>query len=204
MKTNLLRLRIGDPVPSNLRGGIVAIGNFDGVHRGHQALLAHAAALGAQMKRPVLALTFSPHPRVFFGKTDGWFPLTDDHEKDALLRAYGAHATLFLEFERNVASLSGEGFVADVLQGMLALTHVVIGHDFRFGSDLRSAARLAEFGSERGFGVTIVEAVMFNERRISSTGLRRLTQTGDDEEVSALVGRPEIAGSRAAEGRRAS
>jgi riboflavin kinase/FMN adenylyltransferase len=145
------------------------------------------------MQRPVLALTFSPHPRVFFGKTDGWFPLTDDHEKDALLRAYGAHATLFLAFERNVASLSGEGFVADVLQRMLEATHVVIGHDFRFGSDLGSAACLAQLGDKAGFGVTIIPPVMFNERRISSTNLRRSTQTGDETEVSALVGRPKIA-----------
>ena len=87
MKANQLRLRLGDPVPSQIRGGIVAIGNFDGVHRGHQALLTHAAALGAQMQRPVMALTFSPHPHVFFGKTDGWFPLTDDHREGCAFKS---------------------------------------------------------------------------------------------------------------------
>lgn len=183
-----LRLSLGDIAPPQMRGGIVAVGNFDGVHRGHQALLAEASYLGARSRRPALALTFSPHPRIFFGRTEGFFHLTDDREKAALLKAHGADEALFLTFERNVASLSGERFVTAVLQSMLGAEHVIVGHDFRFGSDLCSVNRLAHYGQERGFAVTIVPPVMFNGRRISSTSLRLCKLTGDKEKAMAMFG----------------
>jgi riboflavin kinase/FMN adenylyltransferase len=120
--------------PAALKGGAVALGNFDGVHRGHQALLArtaeHAEALGA----PLVALTFEPHPRRFFVADTAPFRLTLPPAKLRLLEHHGVQAVLAQHFDPAFAAVSAEAFVDDVLLGGLGARHVVCGYDFTFGS----------------------------------------------------------------------
>ncbi|MEM6763209.1 MAG: bifunctional riboflavin kinase/FAD synthetase, partial [Pseudomonadota bacterium] len=137
--------------PAHLTGGTVAIGNFDGVHRGHQAVL------GAALKgpRPVVAMTFEPHPRAFF-KGAPIFRLTPPQEKAELIKALGLDGVVVTRFDAALAGLTADAFIDDILRGALNVKHVAVGHDFKFGSKRSgNAARLSAAG---GFSVDVVDA----------------------------------------------
>src|SRR5690242_14973194 len=123
------------PVPAELRGGVVAIGNFDGVHRGHQAVLERALAEAERRDVPAMVLTFEPHPRKVFRPDLPLFVLTPPAMKARLLSLLGFAALVEQPFTRDFASLSAEAFVTDVLEGSLGVTHAVTGFDFHFGKD---------------------------------------------------------------------
>lgn len=142
--------------PDNLRGSVVAIGNFDGVHRGHQALLARAQALGAKSGRPWGAVTFEPHPRSFFRPELPMFRLTPPPLKLRLIRALGADFTSLVKFDEGVANLTAADFVRQELLEKLGATQVVTGFDFHFGAGRKgNAGTLATMGLE----VTTLEEV---------------------------------------------
>lgn len=149
-----------DPLPSDCRGGVVAIGNFDGVHRGHQALLGRARDLAAGTGAPFGLVTFEPHPRTFFRPEDPVFRLSPLPLKARLAGALGASFVAALAFDRAFASLEPEDFVRDVLAGRLAAAHVVIGYDFHFGRGRKgNAATLTSLGQSLGFEVSSIEQV---------------------------------------------
>ncbi len=148
------------PVPEACRGGVVAIGNFDGVHRGHQTLLACAAEEGARLGRPWGVLSFEPHPRSFFRPDEPVFRLTPEALKARLVAALGAEFMAVLDFDRALSELSPEDFVRRHLVERLGAEHVVMGYDFHFGKGRKgSPATMTELGRTFGFGVTIVEQV---------------------------------------------
>ncbi|MDP2331264.1 MAG: bifunctional riboflavin kinase/FAD synthetase [Reyranella sp.] len=175
--------------PATCQGGVVALGNFDGVHRGHQALLAdagkHAKALGA----PLVALTFEPHPRRFFVPDTGPFRLTLAPAKLRLLAQHGVQAVLAQRFDATFAALSADAFIEDVLLKGLGARHVVCGYDFTFGARRGgNVERLRAEGKARGFGVTVLEPVMREGEIYSSTRIREALRAGWASEAAELLG----------------
>jgi riboflavin kinase / FMN adenylyltransferase len=123
------------PADHPLRGAVVAIGNFDGVHRGHRAVIAAALQRARALGRPAAALTFEPHPRSFFRPDEPLFRLTDERAKLRLLAATGLDGAIVLRFDAALAQLSAADFVARVLVQRLAVSGVAIGFDFHFGAE---------------------------------------------------------------------
>ena len=150
-----VRVMDGDPVPRALRGGVVAIGNFDGVHRGHQAVLGHALEEARERRVPALVLTFEPHPRELF--TGEPVPrLTSPSEKAVILGSMGFDAVVEEPFTRELAALDPDAFARDILLERLGAVHVVVGHDFRYGAKRGGDARTLK--AHGRFGVSVVEA----------------------------------------------
>ena len=148
------------PVPAPIRGAVAAIGNFDGMHRGHQTLLAAAQAEAKRLGAPWGVVTFEPHPRSFFKPDEPVFRLTPEPLKARLAAALGAAFMVVLPFDRDLAELSPDAFVARHLVERLGIAHVVTGYDFHFGKGRKgSPATMAELGRELGLGVSIVEQV---------------------------------------------
>ena len=148
------------PVPDSCRGGVVAIGNFDGVHRGHQTLLAVAAEEGLRLGCPWGVMSFEPHPRSFFRPDEPVFRLTPAALKARLVAALGSSFMAVLDFDRALSELSPEEFVRLHLVERFAVRHVVMGYDFHFGKGRKgSPATMTELGASFGFDVTIVEQV---------------------------------------------
>lgn len=176
-------------VPAEWKGGVVALGNFDGVHRGHQALLARAAEQAAALGVPMVALTFEPHPRRFFVPDTGPFRLTLPAAKRRLLAHYDVQAVLAQHFDAAFAALPAETFVADVLLAGLGARHVVCGYDFTFGARRSgNVERLHAEGEARGFGVTVLDPVMREGEIYSSTRIREALRAGWISEAIDLLG----------------
>ncbi len=175
---------------------VVTIGNFDGVHRGHQVLLRRAAALAGQHDVRSVAVTFDPHPAVLL-RADAAPPRlqTLEDRVDALVAA-GLDAVLILPFTRELASSSPAAFVAEVLAGSLAAVRVVVGTNFRFGAKAAGdVVTLVELGEEHGFAPEAVTLLELDGRRISSSAIREHLQEGDLDWTTAALGRPfELAG----------
>lgn len=179
-----------DAVPQALRGGVVAIGNFDGMHRGHQALFATALAEGGRLGRPVLAMTFEPHPRTFFRPAEPVFRLTPAPIKARVAAALGLSGLLVLPFDARLAATSAAAFVNDLLIDGLGLEHAVVGWDFHFGHKrVGSPGFLQDQGDRSGFGVTIIEP--FTDEAgdtVSSSRTRELLEAGELAAANGLLG----------------
>ena len=149
-----------DPVSDSCRGAVLAIGNFDGVHRGHQTLLDCARAEAQRLGRPWGVVSFEPHPRSFFKPDEPVFRLTPQALKARLVEALGAAFMVVLPFDQTLSDLDPEAFVRRHLVERLGAVHAVTGYDFHFGKGRKgSPTTLAGLGRELGFGVTIVEQV---------------------------------------------
>ena len=150
----------GDSAPAHLRGGVVAIGNFDGVHRGHQALLAVARDEAERRGVPWGVVTFEPHPRTVFRPDEPVFRLTPAAMKARLLLALGARFVSQLTFDKDLAGLEAQDFVQLKLIAALGVCHVVTGFDFHFGKGRKgNPETMRALGAAHGFGVTIVDQV---------------------------------------------
>ena len=178
------------PLPSHLRGGVVAIGNFDGVHRGHQSVLERALAEAGRRGVPALVLTFEPHPRKVFRPQVPLFVLTPPPMKARLLSQLGFAALVEQPFTREFASLSADSFVTGVLEKNLGISHAVTGFDFHFGKDRQGGpAFLMAAGERHGFGVTLVDAFRDEGAEVvSSSRIRGLLCEGKVEEAAGLLG----------------
>ncbi|WP_421996941.1 bifunctional riboflavin kinase/FAD synthetase [Reyranella sp.] len=176
-------------VPASWKGAVVALGNFDGVHRGHQALIARAGEEAAARGAPLVALTFEPHPRRFFVPDTGPFRLTLPPAKLRLLAQYGVQAVLAQRFDAAFAGLSPDSFIDDVLLTGLGARHVVCGYDFTFGARRGgNVERLREEGRRKGFGVTVLDPVMREGEIYSSTRIREALRAGWVSEAAELLG----------------
>ena len=148
------------PVPPDLLGAVVAIGNFDGVHRGHQKLLDVTRNEALRLGVPWGVVTVEPHPRSFFKPTVPVFRLTPAPLKERIVSALGAAFMVVLNFDRELADLEPEDFIRLHLADRLAARHVVMGYDFHFGRGRRgSPATMKAGGAKLGFGISIVEQV---------------------------------------------
>jgi len=184
--------RVGgeDRLGRSLRGGVVAIGNFDGVHRGHQAVLARALEEAGRRRVPALALTFDPHPRKFFRPDEPLAILTPPPLKARLLAELGFDAVVEQPFTRGFAELSAEAFVTSILGERLGVGHAVTGVDFHFGRNRQGGpAFLMAAGERHGFGVALVDPFRDeNGDVVSSSRIRSLLAGGNAAEAAGLLG----------------
>lgn len=187
---NVLHLGSADILPDALRGGVAALGNFDGVHKGHQAVIRSAGTQARTLGVPWLVLTFDPHPSRFFRPDSAPFLLTPTPGKAEAILALGVDAVLVLHFA-DVSPLPPDAFVADVLVRQLGLRGVVTGDDFTFGrARAGNTAVLADLGAQYGLGSAVVAPVCdCNGQTISSTRVRACLETGAPEQAAALLGR---------------
>ncbi|MBV9570266.1 MAG: bifunctional riboflavin kinase/FAD synthetase [Alphaproteobacteria bacterium] len=178
-----------DP-PNSSRGAVVAIGNFDGVHLGHQALLAHAGELAKARGAPLGVLVFEPHPQEFFKPQAECFRLTPLRTKARLLAQHGVQNLYALPFDAEMAGKSSSEFVADVLVRGIGARGVVVGADFRFGKGRTGdAAFLAEAGRHSGLAVDVFDPVRANgSDKISSSDIRKALRNAKPEEAADLLG----------------
>jgi riboflavin kinase/FMN adenylyltransferase len=176
-------------LPPEARGATVALGNFDGVHLGHQQVL--RAAHAARPDAPLAVLTFEPHPRELFRPDDPPFRLTLPAERACALAAHGVALVYELAFDKAFSLMSADAFVAEVLHAGLGARHLACGPDFAFGHRRGGdVAFLADQAQARGIGLTIVPPLADAEGAISSTRIRRALQDGYPERATALLGRP--------------
>ncbi|WP_062111412.1 bifunctional riboflavin kinase/FAD synthetase [Aureimonas sp. AU40] len=184
------RIGAASALPANLRGGVVAIGNFDGVHRGHQAVIDTARAVAEREGRPLLCLTFEPHPRSVFRPQAPVARLTPASMKARLLGALGVKAVVEQPFDLEYAAHPAEIFVEETLLRDLGAAHVVVGFDFRFGARRQGDLPfLTEAGARLGFGVTAVEAFADEGALVvSSSRIREDLMNGDVAAAAGLLG----------------
>jgi riboflavin kinase/FMN adenylyltransferase len=162
-----------DDIPREARGAALAIGNFDGVHRGHQALLDIARKEARKVDRPAGVILFEPHPREFFQPDRPHFRLTPLPLKLELLKSFGLDLAVVLAFDAGLAALPAETFISRVLAEALAARHVVVGYDFRFGKGRGGDPEtLRRAGAAYGFGVTVVPQVAEAGEVFSSGAIR--------------------------------
>jgi riboflavin kinase / FMN adenylyltransferase len=177
--------------PGPLRGAVVAIGNFDGVHRGHRAVIAAARKRAGALGRKIAALTFTPHPRRFFRPQDALFQLSSERDKLRLLAATGLDGAIVMTFDAALAGTSAEDFIAKILVGRLGIGGAAIGFDFHFGKNRTgSPAFLTEQGAKLGFTVDIVPPLEDEGRPVSSGAVRTALGQGKVVEAAELLGGP--------------
>jgi riboflavin kinase/FMN adenylyltransferase len=185
------RLDGGSAVPERLRGGIVALGNFDGFHLGHQAVVGRAVERARAEGRPVLVATFDPHPVRFFKPDVPSFRLTSLNQRERLFGEAGADAMLVFRFDAELAALTAEQFVAGRLVGLIGAAGAVTGEDFTFGKGRGGTIEiLKRLGAEHCFSVDSVAPVADGGEPVSSSRIREALQAGDCEAAAALLTRP--------------
>ena len=180
-----------ETVPEPLRGAIIALGNFDGFHLGHQAVAKEAIDWARSEGRPAIIATFDPHPVRFFRPDVPPFRLTTLEQRQELYLAAGATAMLVFHFDGELAGTSAENFITQVLLERLGAHGVVSGEDFTFGQGAKgNVALLQGFGAGHGLASRTVGAVIDDGRAISSSRVREALREGDPEEAARLLTRP--------------
>lgn len=170
---------------------VLTIGNFDGLHRGHEALLDRLTAHARSVALPAAVLTFEPHPREFFTPDQAPARLTSLREKLNLLESSGIDQVYVCRFNAKLAALSAESFIQDILVRGLSVRHLIIGDDFRFGKGRRGDfALLQQAGLEHRFGVEAMHTIDWQGERVSSSAVRDALEAGDIEHAARLLGRP--------------
>jgi len=187
----ILRLDHREPVPERLRGGIVALGNFDGFHLGHQAVVGEAVAWARAERRPVIVATFDPHPVRHFAPHVPPFRLTTLPQRQELFAAAGADAMLVFHFDGELAGTTAPDFVTKLLGQSIGAGGVVTGEDFTFGKGRGgNIAVLRDEGARIGIALRTVGPVLDNGAPVSSTRIRDALKAGDCEEAARLLTRP--------------
>jgi riboflavin kinase/FMN adenylyltransferase len=178
-------------LPAELRGAALALGNFDGVHRGHQAVIGAAIRAARKAGRPALVATFDPHPSRHFRPDSAPFSLTTPVQKLKLFEGLGVDGAIVIPFDAALAGLSAEDFARRWLVERLGIAHVVTGEDFTFGKGRSgSAETLAELGRCLGFSAEAVAPVTASDAVVSSTRIREALVAGDMETAARLLTRP--------------
>lgn len=177
-------------LPAEARGAAIALGNFDGVHLGHQAVIGAAQSAAERVGAPSAVMTFDPHPRRFFKPDDHLFELTPLPAKTRHLAATGADILYLLHFDAALAAMPAEQFVTDILVAGAGATHVVAGYDFVFGRGRKGdVALLQAMGEKLGFEVTVVPVVSGESTAFSSTVIRHHLRDGEPRRAAAHLGR---------------
>lgn len=167
------------------KGASVAIGNFDGLHRGHQ----HVLNLARRLDAPLGVVTFEPHPREVFAPDAPPFRLMNAEARANRLRKLGVNLLVELAFDARLSGLSAEGFVRDVLVDSLGISHAVVGADFQYGKGRTgNASTLRAMGAELGFDVTIADLLEGDAGAVSSTAIRSALSDGRPEDAAEMLG----------------
>ncbi|MGC1695217.1 MAG: bifunctional riboflavin kinase/FAD synthetase [Pseudolabrys sp.] len=174
-----------------LHGAVVAIGNFDGVHRGHRAVIGAARARAKALHRKAAALTFAPHPRLFLRPKDTLFQLSSERDRLRLLAGTALDGAIVMNFNAQLAATSAADFIARILVGRFGIGGAAIGFDFHFGHNRQgSPAYLTEQGARLGFSVDIVPPLEDEGRPVSSGAVRAALSQGKVVEAAELLGAP--------------
>jgi riboflavin kinase/FMN adenylyltransferase len=170
---------------------VLTIGNFDGLHLGHRAMLERLAARGRELGLPTTVMTFEPHPRELFNPEQAPARLTSLREKLQLLDGCGVDRTCVCHFSRKWAALTAEDFIERILVRGLGVKHIIIGDDFRFGKGRAGDFdMLVAAGQKHGFAVEAMHTVEVKGERVSSSAVREALAEGDLEHAARLLGRP--------------
>ncbi len=182
---------------------VLTIGNFDGVHRGHQALLAMLVAKARTAGLPAVVLTFEPHPREYFSPDNAPARLASLREKLLLLSTCAIDRVHVCRFDAHLAALSADAFIDRLLVAGLGLRHLIVGDDFRFGAGRRGDfAMLQAAGGERGFGVEAMPTLAADDLRVSSSAVREALAAGKLDQAAHLLGRPYSIAGRVVSGKK--
>ncbi len=180
-----------DAVPEDALGTVLAVGNFDGVHRGHQEVLGIALDKARELRAPMAVMTFEPHPRTFFRPDQPLFRLTPRDLKSDLMHAGGASHVFALNFDGQLAGLTAEDFITRQLLERLKVQHVVTGYDFHFGKGRKGSPQLIQsMGQNLGFGYTLVEQVTDDDgiAPFSSSSIREALRRGEVRDAAEQLG----------------
>jgi len=185
------RLTLTEPIPDAFRDGIVALGNFDGFHLGHQAVVGRAVARGFHERRPVIVATFDPHPVRHFQPDTPAFRLTTLDQRERLFARAGADAMLVFQFDAELAATTAQDFVAELLGKRIGAAGVVTGEDFTFGHKRGGNAQvLRELGAAHGVAAEAVAPVALDGEPVSSSRIRDALKAGDPGTATHLLTRP--------------
>ena len=180
-----------DRLPDHLRGGVIALGNFDGFHKGHQAVADRAVLHARDDKRPVIIATFDPHPVRHFKPDIAPFRLTTLDQREELFGEFGADAMLVFEFGDELAATSAQSFVEDLLLDRFGIAGLVTGNDFVFGKGRAGdVVMLAEMAQRHGFFTEITAPIADEGEIVSSSRIREALQAGDCATATRLLTRP--------------
>jgi len=188
---SIARLDAGSPLPPEYRGAVIALGNFDGFHAGHQAVAEAALEWARAEGRPGIIATFDPHPVRYFAPNAPPFRLTTLDQRQDLFAAAGADAMLVFQFDRTLAETTAEQFVGDLLAHRLGLGGVVTGEDFTFGKGRAgNVAVLAELAQRSGMSARAIGPVAEHGEVVSSSRIRDALKSGDCPGAAELLTRP--------------
>lgn len=178
-------------VSENQRGCVASIGNYDGVHLGHQAVIRQLIAKGDELNLPKLVVTFDPHPQEFFSADRSPTRLMSSCDKFRALHKYGVDRILCLRFNREFSNIEAEAFIQQYLVKGIGVSYLVVGDDFRFGRGRRGDfGMLQQAGLKYGFEVTHTQTCQVDGQRVSSSRVRDMLLNGNMEKVTELLGRP--------------
>jgi riboflavin kinase/FMN adenylyltransferase len=187
----MIRLDHRQPMPDALRGAILALGNFDGFHQGHQAVVGEAVAWARAEGRPAIVATFDPHPVRFFRPDTPPFSLTTLDQRQALFAGAGADAMLVFHFDATIAGMPADRWVREMIHEHLGVAGVTTGQDFVFGKDRSgTATSLRDLGEPLGIATRAVPAVLDADGPVSSSRIREALAAGDCETATRLLTRP--------------
>lgn len=182
--------RTWSEVPQALKGGVIALGNFDGLHLGHQAVVGQALALARQAGVAAAVMTFEPHPRMFFKPDQEPFRLSPFRMKARVIEALGVDYLYVQTFDKEFSQRTPENFVTEILVGGLGISHIVVGYDYVFGYQRAGNVEvLRALTAKHGFQVTAVDKLGAGEERFSSTAIRNLLREGNPREAARMLGR---------------
>jgi len=171
------------------RGAAAAIGNFDGVHIGHQAVIDLARKAASNTNAPLGIMTFEPHPRSYFSRDPKPFRLMNAEARANRLEKLGVEKLYEVPFNAALAGLSPREFAQAIIADQLGLKHIVVGADFRFGKDRAGTVQMLQtFGKEMGFGVTVAPIVAIDAANVSSTAIRQALTDGKPRDAAAMLG----------------
>ncbi|MBA3050364.1 riboflavin kinase, partial [Brevundimonas sp.] len=179
-------------LPDRLRGAAVAIGAFDGVHRGHQAVIAEARAAAERLGVPLAVVSFDPHPRRWFQPEAAPFRLMTTGQMARALAPLGVDRLYLLPFDAVMAAMSDEAFAREILSEGLGIVHAAVGFDFTYGKGRTGSAEgLRRHGQSLGFDVSVVDRIDDGDGlKLSSSGVREALKAGDMVRAAAILGRP--------------
>lgn len=184
-------IRDDTPASAIPKGAVVAMGNFDGVHLGHRAVIAAALRMGSAHDRPALAVTFEPHPRSFFSPNTPQFRLTDEASKLRLLAGTGLSGAVVMTFDKGRAGTSAQDFIHHDLIERLGISGIAVGYDFHFGKGrVGSPSLLVKEAPRLGIEVDVQAHIDIDERPVSSSAIRMALAEGQVDDATAMLGGP--------------
>jgi len=191
MPSSFTVIRDTTPAAEIPKGSVVAMGNFDGVHLGHRAVIAAALEMGKAHRKPALALTFEPHPRRFFSPTTPQFRLSNEMTKLRLLAGTGLAGAVIMTFDKVRAGTTAQDFIHHDLIGRLGVSGIAVGYDFHFGKGrVGSPSLLVNEAPRLGIEVDVQPHVDIDERPVSSSAIRSALAEGQIEDATAMLGGP--------------